>query len=190
MKSKFLSLIFVCAPATAWSCETPVIWTNEQVQERLATIASDTQSEFARLVAYEDLACAARPTVRVLAREEAVKTGLTALNASILTQAMFSRESLVLIPYDDGSLTAEQPKHAITLPAIRYAFTSYEPENGCIEIRHNYCSRSEVIDIQTDRITIFNGSATSELTLSEDGKLRGYYVDEAKIMIPIEAALF
>ena len=179
-------------PMASLACETPVAWTNDQVRERVTVLQSAEAQDFEKVFAYEELACAERGSVRALALSEALKSGSEALRSSLLFEAVFSRQNLILEPYDTGALTEAQRALAAETPAVQFKFAHHDRATGCISTnRPGRCDGGYNVDVRPNGISIAHAGASAELNLDEDGVLRGNYVPAGSaVSLPVSATIF
>lgn len=179
LSGAFAASLASIASAAHASCAKPVDLDNTQVREAMAVLADQDAPSLEKVFAYEDLACASRNSIRALANEAAIASGSKALREAVMASALLGREAIVVEFLDDDSLTETAADYVREHRAHSYAVQYRDPANACLSLYNSkQCQGAYVLDFSGTSAALTYGKNRGQFTLSDDGRLIGFFVPE------------
>jgi len=184
-----LAALAFSGPAYA-ACSERIDLTDTQVDGHMAAFHSAETSDLEKIRAFNELCRSNDPSIRALAVDAALESGGPPLRATLLTELLLERETLILEPYDNGNLSDDQMTWIEGNPPVTLSFIFKDAENSCIGLTYSECRPGHLLDYSGIGITVSSRGSVGELTLNEAGDLEGAWTpDNTSLRIPVRARL-
>jgi hypothetical protein len=180
---------------TAMACDEFHKLEMTQAQQLLTQLRDPKSDTMARVFAFQALACADIPAVRQVAMKEALAiNGDAIVRGEVLQEILMQRDGIVieLIPPPDASQATRKWIDAYK-GSISYNFVYKDARAGCIN--HTYagdtCRKSDMLKLNADKVTVYDGALVGEFQLEPDNTMRGYVKpDQNHARVPAKFSLF
>ncbi len=175
----------------ALACEAFIEFADSEVQQ-IVDRALEPDPDFLAISAYRELFCAKRPEVRLYARGMGCKASKSDIRSIAIQDALFDKESIIVEPIVDDSLTPFEREWAIKNRFVHLPVSFRDKQNRCIGIQNNACSPYRYLSIYGEKVEFVNQQSPNflagQFSLNDDCALEGH-ISSTKIEIDMPARI-